>query len=66
MATGIVKFYREDKGYGFLQLPNSNSDVFFHVTALQQHEVLPQPGDQVEFEMGQGPKGRCAKNVRLF
>ena len=65
MAVGTVKWFNADKGYGFA--PESGEDVFVHYSAIQMngYRVLEE-GQQVEFEVAQGPKGLQAANVRLL
>ena len=65
MAVGTVKWFNADKGYGFIA-PESGEDVFVHYSAIQMngYRVLEE-GQQVEFEVAQGPKGLQAANVRL-
>ena len=65
MAVGTVKWFNADKGYGFIA-PQSGEDVFVHYSAIQMngYRVLEE-GQQVEFEVAQGPKGLQAANVRL-
>ncbi|CAH0342512.1 MULTISPECIES: cold-shock protein [unclassified Rhizobium] len=55
MATGTVKFFAEDKGFGFITPDNGGPDVFVHVSALQQGGSL-RDGDKVSFEVGQDRK----------
>ena len=66
MAVGTVKWFNADKGYGFIA-PESGEDVFVHYSAIQMngYRVLEE-GQQVEFEVAQGPKGLQAANVRLL
>ena len=63
MAKGKVKWFSNEKGYGFIT-PESGSDVFVHHTAIQGdgYKTLEE-GQDVEFEIEQGPKGAQAKNV---
>lgn len=63
MAKGKVKWFSNQKGYGFIT-PESGSDVFVHHTAIQGegYKTLEE-GQEVEFEIEQGPKGAQAKNV---
>src|SRR5574341_399380 len=66
LAVGTVKWFNADKGYGFIA-PESGEDVFVHYSAIQMngYRVLEE-GQQVEFEVAQGPKGLQAANVRLL
>ena len=64
MATGTVKWFSDDKGYGFIA-QEGGDDVFVHHTAIlgEGFKSLSE-GDKVEFEVEQGPKGLQAQNVR--
>lgn len=64
MAEGTIKRLT-DKGFGFIDT-GSNTDMFFHMSALEgtNFDQL-QEGQKVSFEIGQGPKGPRAENVRL-
>ena len=63
MAKGKVKWFSNQKGYGFIT-PEDGKDVFGHHTAIQGdgYKTLAE-GQEVEFEIEQGPKGEQAKNV---
>jgi cold shock protein len=63
MAKGTVKWFNNQKGYGFIT-PESGSDVFVHHSAIQGdgYKSLDE-GQAVEFEIQQGPKGAHAANV---
>jgi CspA family cold shock protein len=65
MATGTVKFFNQDKGFGFITPDNGGQDVFVHVSALQGGGAL-RDGDKVSYEVGQDRKtGKSkAENVR--
>lgn len=52
MATGTVKFFNDEKGYGFITSEKSGHDVFVHISSLQRGSTLRE-GDQVTFEIGQ-------------
>lgn len=67
MAKGVVKWFSNQKGYGFIT-PDSNGngkEVFVHYSAVQGdgYKSLAE-GDQVEFDLTNGPKGEQATNVR--
>ncbi len=63
MARGKVKWFSNQKGYGFIT-PESGSDVFVHHSAIQAegYKTLAE-GDEVEFEIEKGPKGEQATKV---
>ncbi len=63
MAKGTVKWFNNSKGYGFIT-PESGNDVFVHHSAIQGegYKSLDE-GQQVEFDIEQGPKGEQAVNV---
>ncbi|HEX4954866.1 MAG TPA: cold-shock protein [Thermoanaerobaculia bacterium] len=60
---GTVKWFNDAKGYGFISRENG-PDVFVHYTAIAQEGFRSlAEGDQVAFEVGDGPKGPQARNV---
>jgi CspA family cold shock protein len=63
MARGKVKWFSNQKGYGFIT-PESGSDVFVHHSAItgEGYKTLDE-GQEVEFEITKGPKGEQATNV---
>ena len=63
MAKGVVKWFSNQKGYGFIT-PENGKDVFVHHTAIQGegYKSLDE-GQQVQFEIEKGPKGEQATNV---
>ncbi len=67
MPTGTVKFFNDDKGFGFITPENGGQDVFVHMSALQRGESLRE-GDKVSFEVGQDRKtGKSkAENVSVL
>ncbi len=64
MTQGIVKWFNNEKGYGFIAPENGGKDVFVHHTAIQGsgYKSLNE-GDRVQFDVTQGPKGDQASNV---
>ncbi len=64
MIEGTVKWFNDSKGFGFITRQDGD-DVFVHHTAIlgEGYKSLTE-GDQVEFEVTQGPKGPQAANVR--
>ncbi len=64
MPQGTVKWFNNDKGFGFIALDNGGKDVFVHHTAIQGEGYKSlNEGDLVSFETVQGPKGDQAANV---
>ena len=65
MATkGIVKFFNQDKGFGFITPENGDKDCFVHHTAIKADGFRSlSEGDRVEFDIVQGAKGPAAENV---
>jgi len=63
MAKGTVKWFNDQKGFGFIT-PEDGADVFVHHTAIQSDgfKTLAE-GQAVEFEVTKGPKGNQAQNV---
>ena len=63
MAKGTVKWFNDQKGYGFIT-PESGPDVFVHHSAIQSDGFKTLAENQsVEFEIENGPKGKQAQNV---
>lgn len=67
MATGTVKFFNDDKGFGFITPDNGGQDVFVHISALERGSSLRE-GDKVRYEVGQDRKtGKSkAENVSVL
>ena len=63
-VTGKVKFFDEEKGFGFIRADIDIEDLFFHASALGGEVVYD--NDLVEFEVSDGPKGPIAINIRAF
>jgi CspA family cold shock protein len=65
MATGTVKWFNDAKGFGFIVQDGGGEDVFVHHSAINMDGFRTlQEGQKVEFEVGRGPKGLQAQNVR--
>ncbi len=65
MAQGKVKWFNESKGFGFIQPNDSDKDVFVHFSAIQDNGFKTlREGEEVTFDVTQGPKGLQAVNVR--
>jgi CspA family cold shock protein len=67
MATGVVKWFSDEKGFGFITPDDGGADAFVHFSAIQADgfRTLAE-GAKVEFELGQGQKGPQAQNVRVI
>ncbi len=62
MKKGTVKFFNEQKGFGFI-IDENNQEIFVHVTGLGGTKIYE--NDQVTFEVQQGKKGLNATNVSV-
>ncbi|OGX39629.1 MAG: cold-shock protein [Omnitrophica WOR_2 bacterium RIFCSPLOWO2_01_FULL_41_12] len=64
MARGKVKWFSNQKGYGFITVTDSGKDVFVHHSAIQGDGYKSlEEGQEVEFDVEKGPKGEQATNV---
>ena len=65
MATGTVKWFNNEKGFGFISQPDGGQDVFVHHSAIQMNGYRSlAEGQAVEFDVQETPKGLQAANVR--
>ena len=63
-STGTVKWFNDDKGFGFITPENGSKDLFVHHSAIQASGFKSlAEGDRVEFDAVQGQKGPAAENV---
>lgn len=63
MPRGKIKWFSNPKGYGFIT-PESGKDIFVHFSAIKAEGYKSlQEGDEVEFQITQGPKGEQATDV---
>lgn len=62
---GTVKWFNQEKGFGFITLDSNLRDIFFHQSAIREGMAITlQEGQCVEFEVQVGPKGTQAVDVR--
>lgn len=66
MAKGTVKWFSNEKGFGFVEPAEGGEDLFVHFSSIQGEgfKTLDE-GDEVEFTVGQGQKGPQAQNVSV-
>jgi len=65
MATGIVKWFNDSKGFGFITPDDGGEDLFAHFSAISMGGFKTLKENQrVQFEVTQGPKGKQASNIK--
>ena len=67
VATGMVKWFNDAKGFGFIEPEAGGADVFAHFSAIEMEgfRTLKQ-GSKVSYEVVQGPKGDLAQHIRAL
>ena len=67
MATGIVKWFNNAKGYGFVLPDDGGEDLFAHFSAIQMNGYKTlRAGETVEYNLAEGPKGLHADCIRAI
>ncbi|NWG88133.1 MAG: cold-shock protein [Hydrogenophilaceae bacterium] len=65
MATGIVKWFNDSKGFGFITPDGGGEDLFAHFSAINMSGFKTlKEGQRVSFEIAEGPKGKQAANIQ--
>ncbi|MGB0453424.1 MAG: cold-shock protein [Bacteriovoracaceae bacterium] len=62
MATGTVKFFNDEKGFGFITPDDGGKDIFVHISAVEKGTLSND--EKVSYEIGEGAKGPCAVQVK--
>jgi cold shock protein len=66
MATGIVKWFNDSKGFGFITPEEGGDDLFAHFSAIQSNGFRSlTEGQRVTFDVTTGPKGKQASNIQI-
>lgn len=65
MATGIVKWFNDARGFGFITPDEGGEDLFAHFSAITMNGFKTlKEGQKVSFDVVQGPKGKQASNIQ--
>ncbi|MDR0229724.1 MAG: cold shock domain-containing protein [Flavobacteriaceae bacterium] len=64
MHTGVIKFFNEEKGFGFITDDNTKQDIFVHITGLVTKKI--EQGNHVSYVEEQGKKGVIATQVTVI
>ncbi len=61
MASGTVKWFNAQKGFGFIQPDDGGKDVFLHISVVERSGIgNPQEGQKISFDIQRDPKGRLS------
>ena len=64
MATGTVKWFNKNRGYGFIEPKEGGNDIFVHISAIQESEVYElQENDKVKYDLKEENGKVCAINI---
>jgi len=67
MSTGIVKWFNDAKGFGFIKPDEGGEDLFAHFSAIQSSGFKSlQENQRVQFDVTTGPKGKQASNIQII
>ena len=66
MERGTIKWFDEEKGFGFILSDTDGKEYFVHRTQIGELERTLDKGQQVEYEIGEGKRGPMAINVRVL
>lgn len=67
MSTGKVKWFKSDKGYGFITMEGQDKDIFVHFSSINTEGFKTlQEGQTVEFDIVEGDRGPQATNVTVI
>jgi len=64
MPTGTVKFFNDQKGFGFITRDDAGDDIFVHRSNIRTHDRRLMDNQRVKFEIGTGRKGPEAREVQ--
>jgi CspA family cold shock protein len=66
-SSGSVKWFNAEKGYGFIEVPDSKNDIFLHVKELRKSGIIAlNDGAPVSFTAVKGPKGLYATDIKVL